>query len=64
MAIEAIAPAAKKHCNNLRISAVTVPGVPAKSFILYPPKTQEKTQNLDSLTKSQIYHNHPTKTDL
>ena len=42
VAIEAIEPAAKKHCNILRISAVTVPGVPAKSLISYSPKIKGK----------------------
>lgn len=32
-AMEAIEPAAKKHCEILRTSPVKVPGVPGKSFI-------------------------------
>ena len=35
VAIEAIDPMAKRHCETLRPSPVKVPGVPGKSFIVF-----------------------------
>lgn len=53
--IEAIEPAAKKHCNILRRSAVTVPGVPAKSFI-FSLQNQEKFRFLMGYPKHTTIH--------
>ena len=41
VAIEAIEPAAKTHCEILKTSPVKVPGVPGKSFIFYSNTKQK-----------------------
>lgn len=43
-AIEAIEAAANRHCNNLKIRAVTVPGVPAKFLIFVSPSCKSQIE--------------------
>jgi hypothetical protein len=56
VAIEAIDPAAKMHCEILRTSPVKVPGVPGKSFIFH--SNTRHIQILNGSEKRSIFPTH------